>query len=128
MNITSLNHSLFNSLIFYFCFVFVNLLPVVAVVVWIFISYNLLLFLRHHHLWIISDWYKSSKKLYLKKLINDLINEKTKNDIKEELNCYGFLCLNGKCIDSASYCNGVYDCADRSDEINCPRRRRGTII
>ncbi|CAH1394861.1 unnamed protein product, partial [Nezara viridula] len=46
--------------------------------------------------------------------------------ISRESTCYGFLCLNGKCIDSTAYCNGVFDCADRSDEINCPRRRRGT--
>ncbi|XP_066903525.1 basement membrane-specific heparan sulfate proteoglycan core protein isoform X5 [Halyomorpha halys] len=41
--------------------------------------------------------------------------------------CYGFQCDNGQCIDDpASYCNGEFECADRSDEINCPRRRRGT--
>ncbi|XP_046390189.1 uncharacterized protein LOC124158856 [Ischnura elegans] len=34
--------------------------------------------------------------------------------------CRGmFHCKNGTCIDSSKVCNGVNDCGDRSDEVNC---------
>ncbi|UYV71547.1 SORL1 [Cordylochernes scorpioides] len=33
--------------------------------------------------------------------------------------CQGFLCSSGDCIPQTMVCNQIYDCYDRSDELNC---------
>ena len=33
--------------------------------------------------------------------------------------CGRFLCSNGRCVDSARVCDGVEECGDHSDELNC---------
>lgn len=38
-----------------------------------------------------------------------------------------FQCNNGLCIDSADQCNGVKDCLDESDEIQCDTCKAGTF-
>ena len=39
-------------------------------------------------------------------------------------NCFArrqFPCDNGVCVDRASLCDGVIDCEDNSDELNCSK-------
>lgn len=59
----------------------------------------------------------------------DLIDYK---NIKIQTDCSQnkFLCDNGKCIDERFICNGVSECLDGSDEINCGlclHERKGTF-
>ena len=42
-------------------------------------------------------------------------------------NCTGlceeneFTCFNGECIDMSYVCDGINDCGDNSDEVNCSK-------
>ncbi|KAG9328083.1 hypothetical protein JZ751_016602, partial [Albula glossodonta] len=50
-------------------------------------------------------------------------------DSSEEANCVGkcyLMCPNKVCVPKSSVCDGIIDCKDRSDEINCTRACCGT--
>lgn len=47
------------------------------------------------------------------------------NDTEIASTCkiYEFACINGTCISASKYCNGHYDCVDKSDEPDgCSRK------
>ncbi|VDM23842.1 unnamed protein product [Toxocara canis] len=37
-----------------------------------------------------------------------------------------FFCQNGKCVSQSAHCNGINECGDYSDELNCPASHKDT--